>query len=532
MASSPLFFVFLLALSLLLVKGEDVSIVLSSPDHFKVVTSLDKSAAIYGTLADDRDTLGWSRLHLVMSPSLLSNPRRGFYMGFAEGFLTATHIQNHLLNVDYLFELFGANEHNEDKRSRILSAIDTNIAYIRNTIKSNNTDPLWAEVEQSMFQLEGILEGLKRKGVTNITFSELFFLNILGDAMDVLEFVGNFPALYPPIFMSRCSAFAKFIEGELTFSHNTWAFYPFLTRIYKYYDFPTKKGGNYRVEMSSYPAALSSIDDFHVVSVEDKKGVRNSVVVSETSLNLMNKTTASKISLEALLTNFRVAVALKMAGLEGAEAASNGDDIEIAVASMYVHTMSKHNSGTYNNANILVLPENKMIFIAEQIPGSPLYYSDFTHILYRDGYFGSYNIAYNSKVRDALGYNDMQKKQGDDWSFDNCPRAKIMRRDHKMITTLKEFIEFMKYNDYKNDEFGNNNPSNAMCARFDLSSRGIAGGGYDYKVFRAGKIYARVGPSQSSPSTPVFSFKDWPNVPHHGIPDEFHFPDIELSPIF
>lgn len=52
---------------------------------------------------------------------------------------------------------------------------------------------------------------------------------------------------------------------------------------------------------------------------------------------------------------------------------------------------------------------------------------DATDILNKDGYWGSYNVPYFPKVYKVSGFDEMFKKEGDEFSYQKCARAKIFK---------------------------------------------------------------------------------------------------------
>ncbi|KAL1436722.1 hypothetical protein MTO96_049401 [Rhipicephalus appendiculatus] len=99
-----------------------------------------------------------------------------------------------------------------------------------------------------------------------------------------------------------------------------------------------------------------------------------------------------------------------------------------------------------------------------------------TSATYRDALVR--NIAhYFSYFPDVFVISDQLPKveqYGDFYTFENCPRAKIFRRDHVKVNDMDSMLKMMRYNDYKNDPFSvcnctpPYNPTYAVAARYDL----------------------------------------------------------------
>ncbi|KAL0246440.1 hypothetical protein GEMRC1_007652 [Eukaryota sp. GEM-RC1] len=286
------------------------------------------------------------------------------------------------------------------------------------------------------------------------------------------------------------------------------------------------------VEMSSYAGCLASVDDFYVVSTRTSLRLVHRLTVSETSLVLQNATTAEKMTTYAVFTNMRTAVALRMAGAAVA-VTENKFEAELVMTDKFIEVMSTQNSGSYNNQWVLARPLLKSIVIAEQVPGN-YYVTNVDDLLLLDHYFGGVNIAYDRRARSDLGYDELVKEKGEDWDYWKCPRSRIIRRDAPNVDTVDKLKKFMNYNDYKNDKLSKGSPSNAIAARFDLDpKRGVCGGSYDNKIsVGSSNVYVFLGVSQSSASTPKFTFKDWPNVTRRGIPDEFDWEYVEMKGVF
>lgn len=62
------------------------------------------------------------------------------------------------------------------------------------------------------------------------------------------------------------------------------------------------------------------------------------------------------------------------------------------------------------------------------------------------GYWPSYNIPFHIELYNLSGYGVMWKRYGEDFSYDLCPRAKILRRDQGKVSDLSSLKYIMRYN--------------------------------------------------------------------------------------
>merc|ERR1712070_621362 len=108
---------------------------------------------------------------------------------------------------------------------------------------------------------------------------------------------------------------------------------------------------------------------------------------------------------------------------------------------------------------------------------------------------------------------------GDAYSYVNCPRAKIFRRDAPAaLGSLAELQRILAYNNFEHDPLSLHDSSNAIAARGDLNkSNPSYFGAVDVKVTEflpgsswQGAVTARCGPT--SDQQPPFS---WLDVPEH-----------------
>ncbi|KAH7942094.1 hypothetical protein HPB49_020496 [Dermacentor silvarum] len=124
--------------------------------------------------------------------------------------------------------------------------------------------------------------------------------------------------------------------------------------------------------------------------------------------------------------------------------------------------------------------------------------ADISEGLRASKYWASYNVAYFDDIFNISGQPAKVQKYGDYYSYEHCPRAKMLKRDHDKLTDMDSIMTYMRYNDYKNDPLSRcnctppYNPAYAIAARYDLlcphGKYGLPGmyrrgmGGIDVKV--------------------------------------------------
>ncbi|KNC77449.1 hypothetical protein SARC_10093, partial [Sphaeroforma arctica JP610] len=189
---------------------------------------------------------------------------------------------------------------------------------------------------------------------------------------------------------THCSALIKPTAdySDLYISHSSWFSYSATNRIYKHYNFGTRKGGSAtKMSFSSYAGQISSLDDFYIMD--------NGLVMTQTTNNVFNNELFDLVHPESLLAWQRVRLANQVA--------ENGKQ--------WSQTIEWHNSGTYNN-QYMVVDLNKfkpkeelqdgLLWVSEQIPGH-VSYADVTNVL-RDSHWPSYNVPYFKDVYAKSGY--------------------------------------------------------------------------------------------------------------------------------
>jgi hypothetical protein len=108
----------------------------------------------------------------------------------------------------------------------------------------------------------------------------------------------------PSIQNTHCSAFIRVTPDlqELYSGHTTWADYYNMVRVFKNYDFPLRAPQTTArtTLFSSYPAFVSSVDDFYQLS--------SGLVVIETTNGITNPALFKLIKPQSVMSWIRVSV--------------------------------------------------------------------------------------------------------------------------------------------------------------------------------------------------------------------------------
>jgi hypothetical protein len=446
----------------------------------------------------------------------------------------------------------------------VVNWINANDQWVLQQIKANPNSNLWQHVGLLYNQLAGILSGYNAAAGPNqqLTRTDLLLINADGDledlnALSTEEGLSDEEATARRInrratgtsdYGSHCSVLIKLTDdfGDLFAGHTTWSQYAYMLRIYKSYvmNFRTAQASN-QVQFSSYPATLTSIDDWYLTSAQ--------LMVTETTNGFFNGTRCvacvsrnidpdpfvpcaaslkALIKPQSLLSWVRAGIANRIA--DGGE--------------QWSQTFAQYNSGTYSNQWIIVdykrfTPYKApltpgLLWIAEQMPGK-VQMADKTHVLAL-GYWPSYNVPYFEDIFVASGFGQMVIDSGVGWTWELAPRAKIFRRDHAQVQTMSHMLAIMRYNNYVNDPFGDGNPMHAISSRADLPF--IGGhvnphkenmfGGIDSKITSFQMMQSMTTLAQSGPThdqQAPFRWSQKPQVPHPGQPEVFEFDYIPMQ---
>ncbi|XP_067680247.1 putative phospholipase B-like 2 isoform X2 [Haliotis asinina] len=315
--------------------------------------------------------------------------------GLVEGYLTRDLITMHWQNTraGYCDEPYSA------YCRRLRNFLETNLNWIRTSIKNNPDDPYWHQVEMFYTQLRGMTDGYNndpQRPSLDIDPFGLYMFQISDDVGD-LEVALHKPGVsVDQPRRGHCSAIVKINPEykDVFVAHNTWTSYKNMVRMLKRYTLQysltnTKKGmlpmGSAST-FSSYPGYLVSSDDFHVLS---SLMVSLETTIPNNNPDLYQFTTPEGCVFEPV----RVWTANRLA--------TTGEE--------WVLNFTRYNSGTYNNQWMVVdqklvqgtpLPQG-VLTIVEQLPGY-VEHADVTDVLKKNTYWASYNIAYNDFKHDPL----------------------------------------------------------------------------------------------------------------------------------
>eukprot|EP01090_Pellita_catalonica_P019701 TRINITY_DN6787_c0_g1_i1.p1 TRINITY_DN6787_c0_g1~~TRINITY_DN6787_c0_g1_i1.p1 ORF type:complete len:533 (+),score=70.96 TRINITY_DN6787_c0_g1_i1:123-1721(+) len=475
-----------------------------------------------GKYDDTIETKGWSQLWVdVLEKPHFNDHIRAFAAGFLEGALTHKRIYDYFRNIQELGKMviWG------DNLDNLEAWLDTQQNWTRtNVAKLRNSSPYWDLVGLIDTQVDGIVAGYNymAPATHKLSHRNIILINSLPDSMDLVNVVNKTTrpdwlhlsteeAIRTFHLRTHCSALIKPLMHEQFAGHTTWVFYSMLVRVYKYINLPFSNAyqRNPLVSFSSYPAQIVSADDFYTIGEK--------FAVIETSNEIFNHTLYDLVTPSSLLSWQRTALANR--------AAKNGKT--------WADTFRMYNSGTYNNQWMFYNFEDPIekLWIAEQIPGL-VEAQDVSAWLLQHGYWASYNIPYFSKVYSASGYGEMQKKHGNQFSWELCPRARIFRRNESMVHNLEDMKNLMRYNNFHVDKLEDDNPMWAIASRADLTKENpMPFGGLDSKITSdkmKGSAVSICGPSRVD--LPAFSWEgDFDKWPHYGQPKTFAFDWMEMK---
>ncbi|VDM16113.1 unnamed protein product [Hydatigera taeniaeformis] len=396
---------------------------------------------------------------------------------------------------------------------------------IQRSLQSGDIDPYWHQADNEirlkisnymeliLWQMRGIQDAWNNITVNNSKFFtsdylmdlvdnvfDIYLLQLAVDIGDVSSALGVYGALEKgsngkSYFTNRpsCSALVKLSPDhkDIFISHVTWQNYEAMLKVVKYYEFAWRLTRDpnsavipaSKILFSSYPSTINSIDDFYVAST--------GLVIQETTNGNENPSLWPFVLHglnSTVLGAFRVMIATRLA----------------RTPSEWITFFSRENSGTYNNQWMVVdtkqfepskpLPKKDLFWVAEQIPHSLdllafvstgwksridshshfrglVQSADVTEHLLNKSYWGSYNNPYFKFIHEISGFDDLEEKFGEYFSYEMTPRAQIFRREYSKAVSLPEVFRLMRFNDFTHDPLSHCNCTPPYTAQYAISSR-------------------------------------------------------------
>eukprot|EP01119_Soliformovum_irregulare_P003724 TRINITY_DN1475_c0_g1_i1.p1 TRINITY_DN1475_c0_g1~~TRINITY_DN1475_c0_g1_i1.p1 ORF type:complete len:533 (+),score=102.06 TRINITY_DN1475_c0_g1_i1:202-1599(+) len=449
---------------------------------------------------------------------------QAYALGYLEGAMTVEGIWNSWLN----FSPNGTKPYPLASAAR--NFITTNDAWIRSMAKSNDSD-YWYQVSLLLAQFDGLFAGYNHYASESqkLAYTDFLIYQLVLDLGDIVAATTNSSAGVN--IESHCSVLIKkSADGQRLFtSHVTWSGYSSMLRTFKHYNHPyARSTAASKVSFSSFPGMLVSGDDYYLTN--------QNMAIVETTNSIFNPSVYKWTTTKTIPYWIRVTVANRMS--------TNGKT--------WSDIFGSYNSGTYNNQWMVVdyklfTPGESLrsntLWVLEQIPGLVMS-ADLSATLEKDGYWGSYNVPYFKDIWVESGYPAYYQKYGNAYSWSECARAKIFRRDQHKVSTMEEMKSIMRYNRYQTDPLSLQDACRGVSARCDLNTPWAqntlngysAFGGIDCKMTDNTKISTLQTQAVSGPSwesQPPFAWtEEWASVPHFGMPQVYDFDFVNMKPEF
>eukprot|EP01123_Difflugia_compressa_P005486 TRINITY_DN172_c0_g1_i5.p1 TRINITY_DN172_c0_g1~~TRINITY_DN172_c0_g1_i5.p1 ORF type:complete len:523 (+),score=92.62 TRINITY_DN172_c0_g1_i5:74-1642(+) len=480
------------------------------------------------TYSIQQTVTGWDYLSII-TERIQPDSIQAYAAGFIEGALTYKSIYNAWLTTN-------ATQTMSNDVAAFVLAQDQ---WVRNQVKTGTSD-YWTQVGLILQQFDGMVAGYNSSAPVSlqIPYLQWLYLQLGPELDDIATYVqlklGTFDEeqrlKHHYKIGSHCSVLVKISsDGKQLFAaHDTWSDFSSMLRIYKTYSFlyNNPKTMASKVSFSSYPASITSTDDFYITNA--------GLVVMETTNEILNNSLyLDFISTSTVPEWIRIVVANRMS--------ADGSD--------WSNTFAYHNSGTYNNQWQVVnfskfTPGSPLqpgtLWILEQVPGFTVS-QDVTAFLSKNRFWPSYNIPYFPFIYNISNYPQYYKQYGNTYSYSECARAQIFRRDAPSVETIDDMKTIMRYNEYQSDPLSLQDACRGISARCDLNvpwanntlNSYSAFGGIDSKItsnILASKQQAWVVSGPTWDSQPPFAWtKQWNDVPHYGQADVFDF-EFSITP--
>ncbi|KAH0784978.1 Laminin A family protein [Histomonas meleagridis] len=502
---------------------------------FTLKKGVDKNATgavAYAVYNNSIHAVGWYKMHIT---GIEGNDDADimYCTGFLEGYLAHEGIYNHY----NLIKDIKGYPRGQIYPPKIHDFIEANYNYTKLSVEAYLESPYWQKVGLILQQFHGIVAGydfaISESGhpEQNMSLFDHWFFQSAGDMFDIAAiFKDDKPAKE---FREHCTGLVKLTPGydDIYFAHDAWSDYRELHGELKEYNLHLSENAGFkahRVIMSTRIGKISSYDDFYINDA--------GLFVIETTLNNYNDDLYKACVPQSLFTWVRAYLSVW--------SCDNGKE--------WAETFIKHNSGTYNNQYVIVdskqltfgvKPTKDLLWIIEQFPGT-YRMSDVTEQLVNDSYFPSINVPWHEDLYNLAGYPEYVKSlgiYGPYRSYYESPRYLLMKREVPRINDFDTFKAFMRYNNYKRDNFSQGDPAQQIASRYDLRPLPSTPygnrnnfGGLDSKCLRLKEAISKMRmhalaspPNDEKNGIPAWNFTQWnlENTPINfdGLPAFWNF---------
>lgn len=456
---------------------------------------------------------GWSIIEIETS-SKYPDTVQAYAAGLLEGSLTWQMIHHHWHNtINVVCEKWA------DECQKLMRFLRENTDIVRERAERlATTDPFWHMVRLFYLQLDGLEAGLRfavrrNRQTVEMTKEHFLWLAMAADLPDLERALNSSESYHDYI---KGMIFLKSLPREgldslVAIGHTTAAPYAKMLRLLKKYTFgyhvlPISKNSapvpSRTIIMSSYPAALSSHDEFYLTQGENHELIVAGIPMTVTNRSLWNFMNAK----DQVMSSVRVMAANRLA--------MNGRS--------WSHSMSLQNGADVGRQWVTLEPRNGVVWLVEQLPGlirtaniSQQFAS--TDVLWAIG------EIYLPEIDVVINENEEED--------DDVTKSDLVARLQSNITTTEHFRRLMRGYNHEKSTIKNDSQAQILTNEGDLEKVDLPFGIIDMKIVLADadgvkSFEVTSGPSMLDSTQPFQWSTTFPNVSHVGQPDIFDFDSV------
>ena len=482
-----------------------------------------EGAVGWASWEDSISEVGWFKFH-VETDDKYSDSDQFRCAGALDGYLG----QNRIYQRYHLYKDMMNLPRDEPFPAKWEAWMEENLKFTRDSVANNSNDKYWESIGAFLSQFDGLVEGYNLAASDNekLRKMDLLFIQAVGDVYD-LETVwdGNYNELHH----LECSGLVALTENysELFFGQDAWSSFQKMHQVLKEYHIRSRIHKAKRVAISTRMGALASSDDFWLTDA--------GLMVLETTNNNFNVSLYDRVNTSSILTWLRV--------LHATWSSDSGEE--------WSKEFTRLQSGTYNNQYVVVdskrfipgeRPTSGLLWVVETMPGIERM-ADATELLAERRWFPSINTPWFEDIFNIAGYPEKIAEKGDlgdYYSYYDSARFKIFAREAPKVKDVEDFKRVMRFNRYKDDEYGHGDPGQMILARYDLRSdcpygKAAAFGGLDTKVASAIEAlnnlsFHAIGSPEHEYNAPwAFGEGQFADVKYDGLPRVWDFDWIKFE---